>query len=177
MKKLISWTYNFTLFIFIPLALLYPLLLFTHHTQIFIHYTQMFDIPQPVYDISSLPLLGKLLFFCLESISAICLLFVLWYFLQILKNSMKTGYFFSFQTITMLKKINRVGILWTVYSLFFDTFASVLISFFKPAGFRYISFSINAYDIIHLFGILLIMVLIHIIQEGCSIKSEQDLVV
>jgi len=177
MKKLISWTYYFTLLIFMPLIIIFQLFswLKINYTELHIKYSQLFNQPSK-FDISNLPSMGKLLYSGLESISTICLLLVLWYFLQLLKHY-KTGHYFSKEGLTFLKKINVIVIFWAFYQLFFDTFASLLISCFKPAGQRFIDVSVSSHDVIHFFCIMLLLLLINIMQEGYKLKSEQDLVI
>lgn len=177
LSTLVLWIKRVALYLVIPIVLIMRSLAWSkiNMSQLYLMYYQL-QSNNVEHDVLSLPLFGKALFFILESISTICLLAALWYFLKIL-DLYKKGLIFTKEVIGLLKKINIIVIAWSVYQLFFDTIASLAISVFKPTGQRYISFSISFDDVIHLFVVLILLMLLHLLQEAHKMKSEQDLVV
>lgn len=127
-------------------------------------------------DVISLPAAGRVMFFILESIPAICLTIMLWYFLKLL-DFYRKKVFFSLEVIQLLKKINSFALIWAAYALFFETFASLLISAFKPAGQRCIAVCIGHENVAYFFFVLILFMILHLIQEAYKLKTEQDLVV
>lgn len=173
------WIQRCALFVVVPLIIIMRLLSWgkINANEFCLAYYQMQAAPAILdHDIVTVPFLGKALFFILESVSAVCLLFALWYFLKILELY-KKNQFFTQEVINIVKKINMIMLIWALYQVFFDTIASLMISLFKSAGNRYIMASIDFNDIIHLFIVLILFMAVHLIQEAHKIKSEQDLVV
>lgn len=179
MQKLITlspWIQRFILLLLIPSILIERVFSWSkiNMNTLFITYHQnTFNIEQ---DISSLPLIGKLILFIIESFSTLLFLIAIWYFLKII-HEYKNGLLFSKKVIVSLKKINIVLLIWALYQLLFATFESLIISFFKPVGQRYITIAIGTHDIIHFFVLLIFFLIFYIIQEAYKIKLEQDLVV
>ncbi len=179
LTSLASWLSRFALYIMIPLIIMMRVLSWgkINANSLCIAYRQILTSRAMIdHDVATLPLLGKGLFFVLESVSALCLLFALWYFLKILELY-KRNQIFTKEVISILRKINIIMIIWAVYELLFDTIASLTISLFKPAGQRYLMASISFNDIIHLFIALILFMALYLIQEAHKIKTEQDLVV
>lgn len=141
-------------------------------------YTEFQESLAPTLDsyVLMLPFLGKCLFFMLESIPTVCLLFALWYFWNIL-NLYKKALYFTVETVNLLKKVSMVMLVWAVYQLFFDTLASLAISLFKPEGQRFIRVTVGVDNVLHFFVVLVLFMLLKVVKEAHSIKSEQDLVV
>lgn len=127
-------------------------------------------------DVSSLPTLGRVLFFILESVPAACFMIAIWYFLKVLEYY-RRKIFFSAEVIQLLKKISIIGLIWAVYALFFETLASILISAFKPVGQRCIAVCIGHENITYFFLVIILFMILHLIQEAYKLKTEQDLVV
>lgn len=128
------------------------------------------------HDILELPRFGKCLYFALETIPVLLMLAALVLFLRILKLC-KRGLCFSKEVIRLLKCINLLALGWAVYHLFSDTFASLLISLFRPAGKRYLRILLEIDDVMRFFAVLILFMLLYLVQEAYKIKSEQDLVV
>lgn len=127
-------------------------------------------------DVSSLPTLGRCLFFILESVPALCVMLILWNFLKILECYRQKS-FFCPQVIQRLKNINVGALVWALYGLFFETFASLLFSAFRPAGQRCIAVAIGHENVAYFFFVLILFMILHLIQEAYKLKTEQDLVV
>ena len=173
------WIQRFALYVVVPLIIIMRLLSWgkINANKFCLAYHQIQASPTILdHDIVTLPVLAKALFFILESVSALCLLFALWYFLKILELY-KKNQFFTQEVINQVKKINMILLVWALYQIFFDTIASLVISLFKSAGNRYVMASIDFNDIINLFIVLILFMAVHLIQEAHKIKSEQDLVV
>ncbi len=173
------WIKRFALYLMVPLIIMMRLLSWgkiNANKFCLAYYRMQASSAILDHDVGALPLLGKSIFFLLESVSAVCLLFALWYFLKILELY-KNHQFFSKEVISLLKKINLIMLIWTLYQVFFDTIASLVISLFRSAGNRYIMVAIDFNDIINLFIVLILFMALHVIQEAHKIKSEQDLVV
>ena len=171
-----TWVQRFALFIVAPLIIMIRLLSWG---KINAHKfcTGLLESGVTLdYDVVGLPKLGKVLFFTLESISALCLLIALWYFVLIL-SLYKKNQFFTKEVIMLLQKINVVMLLWAVYELFFDTIGSLAIALFKEPGHRYLKISISFNDIIHLFIALTLFMTLSLMKEAYKMKSDQDLVV
>lgn len=127
-------------------------------------------------DASSLPIVGRVLFFILDSIPAVCFIVALWYFLKLLE-CYRHKIFFSEQVIEILKKISIVALIFAIYSLLFETLVSLLFSAFKPAGQRCIAVCIGHENITYFFLVFILFMIIHVIKEAYKLKTEQDLVV
>ena len=84
---------------------------------------------------------------------------------------------FSNDVIALLKKINKILLAWALYGISFMTISSLIITLFKPAGERFIMVGVSTHTILHCFVLLILYMLIHSIQEGYKMKTEQDLVV
>lgn len=127
-------------------------------------------------DISSLPTLGRILFFILESAPAVCFMLAIWYFLKLLEYY-RRKVFFSVEVIQLLKKISAIALFWATYSLLFETLVSILFSAFKPAGQRCIAVCIGYENVTYFFLVFILFMILHLIQEAYKLKTEQDLVV
>lgn len=176
---ILTWIKRVGVYILIPIVLMMRLLSWgkINANKFCLAYDQLQTAQNRVVsDVMSLSFGVKLLFFILESLSTLCLLLALWYFFRIIELY-KKGFLFTKEIVILLKKINIIIIAWSIYQLFFDTISSLLISLFKSAGQRYISFSICSDDIVHLFIVLILLLLLQLIQEALKIKTEQDLVV
>lgn len=172
-----KWTQNLLLFGIVPATIFLRLLSWAKIDQniLYIKYEQM-QAHIIERDVTTLPIVGKLLFFVLESLSPILLLMAAWYFFKILQQY-KHGVFFSKEIVSLLKKINTIVLIWAVYKLFFSTFASLLISIFQPAGQRYITFAVSFDDLMHFFILMILFMILYLIQEAYKLRSEQDLLV
>ena len=176
---LAAWTQRITLFLIVPVLIVVRVCSWFRmdFASLSVMYQQVEPMPLEMeQQISALPLIGKILFFALETISTVFVLIALVYFLKLLQWYKKEIHF-SKEVIGLLKKISAIIFAWACYGLLFNTIASLLISVFKPVGQRFITVLVSSKDIFHFFMVLILLLVIQVIQEAYKIKTEQDLVV
>lgn len=168
---------NITLYLILPLIIIMRSLSWNkiYANKIYFAYKEIQNCMVEL-DVSSLPTVGRILFFILESIPAICFMIAIWYFLKLLE-CYRRKIFFSLEVIQLLKKISIIALIWAMYALFFETLVSLLISAFKPAGQRCIAICIGHENVTYFFLVFILFMILHLIQEAYKLKTEQDLVV
>lgn len=172
-----SWLKKMILVVIIPLIVVMRFLSWNkiHANKIYFAFQEIQHSIVEL-DVSSLPVVGKVIFFLLESVPALCVMLILLHFLKILA-CFRQKLFFSPLVIQRLKYINMIALVWAIYGLLFETFASLLISAFKPAGQRCVAVAIGHENIAQLFLVLVLFMILQVIQAAHQIKAEQDLVV
>lgn len=122
------------------------------------------------------PTKEKFIYLVLTGISTIFVLIIFFHIFKIIASCRKRV-FFSQSILDSLKKINLFVFVWALYELFYDTFATILLSVLYGTQLPRPLFCVGLIDAIR-FSLLLFLILIfYLWKEAYKIKMDNDLVV
>ncbi len=94
-----------------------------------------------------------------------------------LMKKFQSGELFSENIITLLNKISRLVLFWTIYNPVRGMLLSIITTFHKGPGNRIIKIEFGTPDIINVFIFISLMIITLLIQESNKLKNEQDLTI
>lgn len=128
------------------------------------------------YDMTTRPMLARVLGVAVESVSLGLFLWGILCFVQVLRCSQQ-GKFFTQKIFLSFRKISRIAFAWALYQPIKGMLESLIVTFHNPPGERVLELSITSYDIINIFLVGFLLVITSLIYEGFKLKQEHELTV
>lgn len=89
----------------------------------------------------------------------------------------REGVFFSFEQVSIFKKISKALFAWVFFSILYESAKSILFSMGNPPGERVVSVGFSSSEITNLLVAGIIFVIAWIMDEGRILAEEQQLTV
>jgi len=128
------------------------------------------------FDVIGFSLGQKLSGFIVEAFATALLVYGLVLVIQLM-NYLKKKQYFTSETITLLKKITKISLIYTVYSVVCSSILSVITSLQNKPGERMISIGFGTLDVINIMMFCCLFLVLTIFQKGYELKHEQELTI
>jgi Protein of unknown function (DUF2975) len=89
----------------------------------------------------------------------------------------REGVFFSFEQVTIFRKISKALFAWVLFSMLYESAKSILFSIGNPPGERVVSLTFGSSEITNLLIAGVVFVIAWIMDEGRILAEEQQLTV
>ncbi len=89
----------------------------------------------------------------------------------------REGVFFSFEQVSIFKKISKALFAWVLFSMLYEAAKSILFSMGNPPGERVVSLTLGSQEITNLLFAGIVFVIAWIMDEGRILVEEQQLTV
>lgn len=128
------------------------------------------------YNVTSFTLTQKWLGLFVSAVSTGLLIFALLLVIQLM-NYIQSNEYFSLNTISLLKRITKIALIYAIYAPISSAALSVITSFNNPVGQRVITLTFGSTEILNIMIFCFMFLIMTIFQRGYELKHEQELTI
>jgi len=114
--------------------------------------------------------------FMVEAFASALLIYGLLLVIQLM-SLIKVNQYFTLATITLLKRISKIALLYCVYAVICGMALSVITTLHNQPGERVVAITFGTADLINIMVFCCMFLMMTIFQKGYEMKHEQDLTI
>ena len=128
------------------------------------------------YDVTQFSFGQKLSGFIVEAIASILIIYGFFLVIQLMSHIKKNQYF-TLETITLLKRITKIALIYVIYAVLCSSLLSVITSLHNKPGEVVLTLGFGTSDVINVMVFCLMFLMMTIFQKGYELKHEQELTI